>query len=136
MSALQLIPNEIVGYRIKPDWYSFNVALVKRHGANSKNAGQEYEKTIAYCKDVHGAMQFILSHSVRVRVEVAQADLAQFESSVAFAQDFKAQFDAALQDALTAADELQARIQALSLSQKDLVRTLGEAVDTDTASED
>lgn len=133
MTGLSLIPNETVGYRIKPDWYSYNVVLVKRHGAGSKNAGQEYEKPIAYCRDIAGAVRFILLHAVRVRAEVAQEERNAIDGSIASLEALSAQFEPALAEALAAAAELQARINALPMSQKQLVKALGAPADTEDA---
>lgn len=125
MAGLDLTPNEFVGYRIKPDWYSYNVVVVKKHGPASKNAGQEYDKTLAYCKTLASALQYIVSHSLRVRGELAQAEQLALDGTVASAQALGAQFEAAMADAKRAGDELAARIEALGYNQKDLVKALG-----------
>jgi hypothetical protein len=134
MAGLDLTPNEFVGYRIKPDWYSFNVVIVKRHGKESKHAGDEYDKVIAYCKSLPHAVEYILSHSLRVRGERAQDEQLAADKSVASVEALAAQYQAALNDALQAANELATRIAALGLSQKELVKALGSAEDTEPAS--
>lgn len=125
MAGLDLTPNEFVGYRIKPDWYSFNVVIVKKHGKDSKHAGQEYDKVIAYCKSLPHAVEYILSHSLRVRSERAQDEQLALDQTVASTEALAAQYQTALGDALKAANELASRIQELGLSQKDLVKALG-----------
>jgi hypothetical protein len=135
MAGLDLTPNEFVGYRIKPDWYSFNVVIVKKHGKDSKHAGQEYDKVIAYCKSLPHAVEYILSHSLRVRGERAQDEQLALDKTVASTEALAAQYQAALGDALKAANELASRIQSLGLSQKDLVKALG-APEGDTAEPD
>lgn len=136
MAELDFTPNEFVGYRIKPDWYSFNVVIVKKHGKNSKNAGEEYDKAIAYCKSLPHAVEFILSHSLRVRAEMAQAEQLVLDKTVASSEALASQYQAALKDALQAAAELASRIEALGLSQKELVKSLGSAEDADTSAAD
>lgn len=126
--SLNLTPNEIVGYRIKPDWHSYNVVLVKRHGDASKNAGKEYETTLAYCKHPESAAQWIFSHALRVKAEASQADILAIEGSCA---DIRGMLDvvaAAKAEVSKAVAELQSRIDALGMSRRELVQAMG-AVD-------
>lgn len=81
--SLNLIPNEIVGYRIKPDWYNYTVVLVKKHGASSKSAGLEYEIPLAYCKNLMFASNFILNHSLKSLGEISQKEKESLDGSVA-----------------------------------------------------
>ncbi len=128
--SLNLIPNEIVGYRIKPDWYSFNVVLVKRHGSQSKNAGKEYETTLAYCKSLPFAVNWLVSHAARMHGELAQKDQEAVDGSVADAKALAATFERARDEALRAVEELQARLFAAGLSKpKDVVQLLGGAAE-------
>jgi hypothetical protein len=84
MSGLGLVPNEIVGYRIKPDWYNFTVVVVKRFGSNSKKAGQEYEEALAYCRSLESASDWLIEHVTRVKAEQLQAEvLAAAEAQIA-----------------------------------------------------
>lgn len=77
MSGLGLVANEIVGYRIKPDWYNFTVVVVKRYGKNSKKAGQEYEEALAYCRSLESASDWLISHVTRVKAEQLQEQVYQ-----------------------------------------------------------
>lgn len=132
MSGLGLVPNEVVGYRIKPDWYSFNVVLVKRHGPGSKKAGQEYETTLAYCKSLSSAVHWIVSHHARVQGSLNQDDLQAATGSVADAKALEASFEGAVAKALQAVAELEARIKAAGLLNKHLVQALGNAQPDDS----
>jgi hypothetical protein len=123
--SLNLTPNELVGYRILPDWHSFNVVLVKRHGPNSKNAGQEYFTPLAYCKNLDFAVSWIVSHAARMEGELNQKDALQAEGSVADAKALLAAFEKAQAYAIAAAKELQASFEALAMTQKELVMSLG-----------
>lgn len=127
MKGLGLVPNETVGYRIKPDWYSFNVVLVKRHGPGSKKAGQEYETTLAYCKSISLAVRWIVSHHARVQGGLSQEEAHVATGSIADARALEASFAQASAQALQAANELEARIRAAGLLNKDLVKALGAA---------
>lgn len=118
---LDLTPNELVGYRIKPDWHSFNVVLVKRKGVNSKAAGQEYDTPLGYCKSIEFAASFIFSHAARLQGELNQKDALAAEGSVADATALLAAFNFAQEHTLKAVAELQARVDALGMSQKALV---------------
>ncbi len=128
MSGLGLTPNEIIGYRIKADWYSFNVVLVKRHGAASKNAGKEYETTLAYCKSLPSAVSWIVSHATRMYGEVSQAERESLEGTVADATALKEAIGKAEAAALAAVADIVERIKATGVLNKDLVRALGNPV--------
>lgn len=123
--SLNLTPNEVVGYRIKPDWYSFNVVEVKRHGAGSKNTGKEYETPLAYCKSLEFATSWILAHVVRVRAELNQKEQLAVDGSVADAKAILAAFNFAEAHVLQAVSELKTRLGLLNLSQQKLVQALG-----------
>lgn len=125
--SLLLTPNKIVGYRIKPDWYSYNVVLVKLHGENSKNAGKEYETPLAYCKNLEFAAKWIFSHALRTSAEVSQAEIESIEGNCADIRGLLRSVDVAQAHVLRAVAELQQRIDALSLTQKQLVQGLGTA---------
>lgn len=122
--SLNLTPNELVGYRILPDWYSMNVVLVKRHGPNSKNAGQEYTTPLAYCKNLSFAVSWILAHASRMEGELNQKEKLQADGSVADAKALLAAFTKAEAYANAAVSELQSRIDKLGLTQKELVMKL------------
>lgn len=127
--SLQLTPNVIVGYRIKPDWYSYNVVLVKLHGENSKNAGKEYETPLAYCKNLSSAAQWIFSHALRSQAELSQAEIESIEGSCADIRGLQKNVESAQEHVMRAVAELQQRIDALGLTQKELVKQLGTAID-------
>lgn len=131
--SLNLTPNEFVGYRIKPDWYSFNVVIVKRHGSGSKNAGQEYETTVAYCKNLEFAVRWIVSHASKVRGEMNQRDQQTLDGSVASVEALVPAFQYAQEQALKAVAALEARMNAAGLkTPKDTVKFLGETLSAET----
>lgn len=54
-------PNEIRGYRIRPDQHNWSVVQVKVKGEGAKGAGTEYESTpMAYVKDLGSAVSYIM----------------------------------------------------------------------------
>jgi len=80
--SLNLIPNEVIGYRIKPDWYNYTVVLIKRHGTQSKNPGSEYEVSLAYCKNLSSAANFIFNHSLKLKAELSQKEIESITGTV------------------------------------------------------
>ncbi|MDO8414760.1 MAG: hypothetical protein Q7S87_00965 [Agitococcus sp.] len=129
MSSLNLTPNEFVGYRIKPDFYSFNVVIVKRHGAGSKSCGLEYEKPVAYCKSIASAVEWIVSHATRDMAEKDQAEKAVLTGIIADSNSLRDAMVYATAEALKAVAQLELRIIGLGLSQKNLVQALGAPVE-------
>jgi len=134
--SLNLVANEVVGYRIKPDWYCFNVVLVKRHGPLSKNAGKEYETILAHCKNLPFAVSWLVSHAARMHGELSQKEALAVSGSVADAQALAVAFEKAQADALRAVNELQARLDAAGLNSKAMVHLLGGAPDEDAPEPD
>lgn len=122
--TLQLTPNEVVGYRIKPDWNSYNVVLVKKHGPTSKSAGETYETPLAYCKNLAYAAEWIFSHATKVKAAEAQKEAELLGQAVDDAKAFAAAFDVAKAEVMQAVTELQARMEAAGLFNKDVVKAL------------
>lgn len=65
MNGLNLVKNEVVGYRVVVDSHNWNVALAKRHGENSKNAGEIYYQILSHHKNLEHALLNIHSRIVR-----------------------------------------------------------------------
>jgi Asp-tRNA(Asn)/Glu-tRNA(Gln) amidotransferase B subunit len=122
---LELTPNEVVGYRFAADWYNINVVLVKRHGPNSKHAGQEYAQVLAHCKDVDQAARWLLNHILRAQGEDAQVNRQAIDGSMASVTALMELVESAVAQVNAATAELQGRIDALGISQKELVKALG-----------
>jgi hypothetical protein len=136
MSGLGLVPNEVVGYRIVPDWNSYNVQMVKRRGASSKQAGQEYGETLGYCRSLEFASDYIVQHATRVYGEEMQDAEEAVSGSVGDAKALSAAIVKAQAAAISAVKELQARIDALGLDRKGLVQALGDATDAPSSTVD
>lgn len=125
--SLQLVPNEIVGYRIRPDTYSFNVVVVKKYGEGSKNAGQEYDTPVAYCKNLSSAATWLLSYVLRVSAEGEQKAVEAQSGVIADTDALLRAMASAEQRVLEAVQELEARIKSSGLTLKDLNKGLTEA---------
>ena len=123
---LELTPNEVVGYRFRADWHSMNVVAVKRRGANSRNAGQEYEETLAYCKDVSHAASWLLHHIICAEGEAAQGEAQARARALADMEALMPVVRRAEEHVLQAARELARTLAALGLSQKQLVQALSK----------
>lgn len=65
MNGLNLVKNEVVGYRVVVDSHNWNVALAKRHGENSKSAGEVYHQILSHHKNLEHALLNIHSRIVR-----------------------------------------------------------------------
>jgi len=126
---LNLVPNELVGYRIKPDWYNFKVVCIKRHGEASKAAGQEYETVLAYCKNIEFAASWLLQHVLRVRGEAAQDAQQALDDSVASTQALTQAVALARQDVLSAVAALHEDLKHLDLRPKAVALASGVAPD-------
>jgi len=130
VGGLGLVPNEIVGWRIKPDWYNFTVVLVKRRGENSKNAGQEYEEPVAFCKSIEAAAHRIIEQVARMRGEELQASQQALDGTVASTQALLRAIEEGKAEASKAVAELTRRLEAAGVfAPKDLARALGEGVE-------
>jgi hypothetical protein len=129
MSGLGLVPNEVVGYRLKPDWYSWNVVLVKRHGPQSKQAGAEYDTTLAHCKTLAFAVRSMLDHAVRHHAARAQREVEAATGSIADAQSVLNAVELAKADVMVAIARLQAELDQAGLKNKHVIQTLGAPAD-------
>jgi hypothetical protein len=126
MSGLGLVPNKIVGYRIKPDWFNFTVVIVKEYGQSSKKHGQEYEESLAYCKSLESAVNWLIQHVTRVEGERLQDEIQAAEGSVASAEGLLKAMQVAQAAALEAVADLNAKLMAAGLSSpKQLTHLLG-----------
>jgi phage-related tail protein len=136
MTGLGLVPNEVVGYRIVPDWNSYNVQLVKRRGKSSSQAGQEYGETLGYCRSLEFAAKFILSHATRMYGEELQDAALEVKKTVGDAQALSEAMVKAQALTFAAVKDLEARIIALGLDRKGLVHALGESKDAPSSDVD
>jgi hypothetical protein len=89
MNKLNLVPNEIVGYRVLPDTHNWTVVMVKRRGKDSKNAGQEYETPLAYCKGLENAADWVMGYVSKVEGRRIQDETFDREGVLADMESLK-----------------------------------------------
>lgn len=134
MPALDLTPNAIVGYRIRPDWYNFTVVVVKRHGSSSSKAGETYEESLAYCKNLEHAVHWLVEHVTRVEGERLQGQLPDLSSCLVATQALEQAITAAKQAAVEAVQDLKSSLQDAALAQPAMMRKLLGAPSAEEAS--
>lgn len=134
--ALDLTPNEFVGYRIKPDYHNYTVGIVRRYGPNSRDAGQEYFKPMAYCKDVNDAARMLFNFALRTRGEMSQVEQGLVDKSCADMSAFKDAVEAAKQDVQSAVTGLQKQITDLALTPSKLAKLLASPASQDIEVDD
>ena len=110
MSKLNLIPNEIKGYRIYPDQWNWTVVIVKVHGKDSKYAGQEYVTPMAYCKDLKSAVEYIMRTVAAIEGRKEQENTFDTKGIVADFDALQVGFKKASEHALNAVKELEIRL--------------------------
>lgn len=117
---LNLIPNEVVGYRIHPDQYNWTVVIVKRHGKDSKHAGQEYESPLAYCKNVESATSWIVNHVAAMEGKKLQEEKFDSTGVAASMEALMEGFKKAEAAALWTVNDLEARLKEAGYDFKDM----------------
>lgn len=125
--SLNLVPNELVGFRIRPDWYNFKVVVVKVHGEGSRQSGVQYDTPLAYCKSVESAAEWLLQHATRVRGDMAQQDAQALSGSVADTQALLSAMAQARADVLQAVAALKEELQDLDVSARGATRLLASS---------
>lgn len=111
MSKLNLIPNEVKGYRIRPDQWNWTVVVVKAHGKDSKFAGSEYDTPMAYCKSLGFAVEYIIKTVSAIEGRKEQDEVFNTTGVAADLQSLQKGFDKALEAALDAVQDLEKRIK-------------------------
>lgn len=122
MNKPNFAPNEIIGYRVHPDQWNWTVVVVKRHGPESKNAGKEYETSLAYCKNLEEATRWIFNHVSKVDGNKEQNKEFDFSGNAASLEALQNAFLKAQERALWAVKDLEQRMLALGLDLHKLTR--------------
>lgn len=136
MNGLGLVPNEVVGWRIKPDWHNYTIVLVKCHGTASKKVGQEYEEPVAYCATLQSAVTALIQRATRYEAERQQDVIQAATGSIASAEGLRAAIDYAQAEALKAVAALEQRLTASGLkTPKQVTHFLGGRPPADTEPE-
>lgn len=119
-NKLNLIPNEIVGYRIHPDQWNWKVVVVKKHGAESKNAGKEYETNLAYCKNLTFAIKYIVNYVSAIEGDKEQKLTFEKEGVLSDLESLKVAINKAEEAALGAVKDLEERLVAAGYNLSDI----------------
>lgn len=93
-------PNKLIGYRIVPARYSYNVHLVKERGMESAQAGNFYEETVGYFRSIEQASRYIFNHRLKSDALVAMELDESLESLSALANSIT-QAEQSVLDAVT-----------------------------------
>lgn len=121
----ELIPNEIVGYRIRPDQWNWSVVVVKRYGKDAKKAGQEYEEPLpAYCKSIGHATQVIYDRVAKIEGRELQNETFNKTGVACDLHSLKAAFDKGLEAALWAVSDLETRLAEAGIDVKTVNRKM------------
>lgn len=110
MSSLNLVPNEVKGYRIHPDMYNWTVVMVKVHGKDSKKAGQEYETKMAYCKSPASAVEYIIRTVGAMEANKEQQEVFNTTGVAADMQALMRGIEIATKYAFDAVNDLEKRL--------------------------
>lgn len=134
---LELIPNEIIGYRIRPDQWNWTVVVVKVHGKDSKNAGQQYESTppLAYCKSLEHAVQFIFNRVAAIEGRKSQDEHMEKTGMSTDLEALKTAFNKAQEVALWAVKDLESRLGEAGINVKNLHRVMMNSSTEEAAEE-
>lgn len=109
-------PNEVKGYRIRPDQWNWSVVQVKVKGAGSKDAGKEYEDTpMAYTKDLFGAVNYIMRTAGALTGRSYQDEQFKVNGVAADLNALTHGFRDAADISVKAIEELEARIRAAGI---------------------
>lgn len=134
-NKLNLVPNEVIGYRIYPDQWNWTVVIVKKHGKDSKSAGQEYATPMAYCKDIASSISYIMRTVSAIEGRKDQDASFEENGKMADFEPLLRAFNKAENYALEAVADLEKRLKDrgydLSTLNKDLTET-----ETETTKED
>lgn len=127
---LELVPNEVVGYRIRPDQWNWSVVVVKVHGKDSKNAGQQYESPLpAYCKDIKSAIEVIYDRVSKIEGRLEQDKAFDTTGVASDLESLKKAFVAGEKAALWAVKDLEDRLRESGFDIKTIGRLMQKGVE-------
>lgn len=126
MSKLNLVPNEIKGYRIRPDQWNWTVVVVKAHGKDSKFAGVEYETPMAYCKNLSFAVEYIVKTVSAIEGRKEQDAVFDATGVNSDLQALQKGFDKALKIALEAVKDLEERVKDSGYTLKEIGKAMSD----------
>lgn len=125
-NKLNLVPNEVIGYRIYPDQWNWTVVIVKKHGKDSKHAGQEYATPMAYCKDIRSSISYIMRTVSAIEGRKDQDASFEENGKMADFEPLLRAFDKAEKHALDAVADLEQRLKDKGYDLNNLNKDLTE----------
>ena len=123
-NRLNLVPNEVIGYRILPDQCNWTVVLVKKHGPDSKYAGKEYSESLAFCRDIYSAVSWIVRYEAATEGRKSQEAHEKLKGDVANLKALEAVFAKAENAALAAVKNLEERLNAAGIDLKKMTKKM------------
>jgi hypothetical protein len=134
--GLGLVENEHVGWRIRAEWLNWTVVQVKRHGAASRHAGQEYDIAMGYYKDVEQAIAAILRFESWRAGKLGQQEVLAKNGTRADLDALSEAIAGARAAALEAIQALRGDLGQLGTNETEFRRTLARLTRTPAISEE
>lgn len=113
--GLNLIPNEIIGYRIAPEPNNWTVVLVKK-----KSSGVEYKTPLTYHKNLGGAISWIYNTVSQEEGKYLQDESQKNAGIAANPEVLVNAFQKGLSEALKAVEDLEDRLVKAGLDRKNM----------------
>lgn len=113
--GLDLVPNEVIGYRISPEPHNWTVALVKK-----KASGLEYKTPMSYHKHLSGAVGWIYNTVALNEGRALQNESLEKTNIACDPEVLKEAFERGLAEALKAVRALEQDMVNAGLSPKNL----------------
>lgn len=113
--GLDLVPNEVIGYRIAPEPHNWTVSIVKKKGD-----GTEYKTPVTYHKHLGGAVSWIYNTVALTEGKALQNDSQTNDGVAADPKVLLEAFNRGLLAALKAADSLEDDLVAMGYQRKNL----------------
>ena len=132
MSGLNLTPNEIAGYRLRPDFHNWTAVLVKVHGPQSRFAGQQYDTPIGYYKTLPMALKAIFELETRLSTAQMQDEVYRTTGELASLSVLTDAIERGRKAAEDAAHALEEQLRAAGLTVTDVTKVMrvGDPDDT------
>ena len=117
---MNLVPNEVVGYRLYPDQYNWTIVVVKKYGADSKKPGVEYEQALCYPSTPQSAVARIVDYVTKIEARRLQDEKFDKEGIIADFKCIEIATEKAQAAALWAINDLEERMKQSGFKFSDL----------------
>lgn len=126
--GLDLVPNEIVGYRISPEPHNWTVVLVKK-----KANGTEYKTPLTFHKHLSSAISWIYNTVAQNEGKTLQNISQEINGVAADLSVLNVAFNRGLEEALKAVECLEVELVANGFDPKHLSSSAYEKITGNTA---